>query len=302
MDFDGLFEGISEINWGDMLTRNCKICVVDKCLNSKIMSGRTVQSITKKAIVEQLKKKYKIDWLPEDGAEFMIHVNIIKDQACVMLDSSGIGLHKRGYRTHAGEAPLRETIAAAMIILSKWKPGVPLFDPLCGAGTIPIEAAFIGANIAPGLYRAFAAEDWPFIPSDTFKKAREDAEKQIKKSDFVIEASDIDTDILRTAIENAKKADVSGLIKFRNRSVEDFESEEESGMVITNPPYGERMQDIGEAEGIYRIMGQAFRRRKGWSYFIISPHPEFERIFGRKANKNRKIYNGKIKCYFYSFS
>jgi putative N6-adenine-specific DNA methylase len=302
MDFDELFEGVSEIEWGDLLSENGKICVMDKCLNSKIMSGRTVQSITKKAIVESLKAKYKIDWLAEDGAEFKIHVNIIKDQTTVLMDSSGVGLHKRGYRAHAGEAPLRETIAAAMIILSGWKPDMPLFDPLCGAGTIPIEAALIGANIAPGFYRSFACEDWPFIDKKLFKTARKEAEGKIKPSDFLIHASDIDEDILETAISNSKKAGIGDLIDFTHKSVEDFTCDGETGMVITNPPYGERLPDVQTAEGIYKILGDVFKKQKGWSYFTLSPHPEFEKLFGRKANKNRKIYNGKIRCYFYSFS
>lgn len=299
--FDELFEGVSEIYWDEVLPRNAKICIVDKCLNSQLISGRTVQSISKKAIVERLKEKYKTDWLPEDGAEFKIHVNIIQDQVSILLDSSGAGLHKRGYRAHAGEAPLRETIAAAMIMLSKWKTDINLFDPLCGAGTIPIEAALIGANIAPGLHRKFAAEDWPFIDQMVFGKARGEAESQIKSANFMIQASDIDPEMIMTARENAKKANVDHLIHFEQKSVEAFGQEGSSGMVITNPPYGERLEDLETAENLYKIMGQVFEKRIGWSFFLISPHPDFEGFFGRKANKNRKIYNGKIKCYFYSF-
>jgi len=299
--FDELFEGISELYWNEILPRNGKICIIDKCLDSQLISGRTVQSITKKAIVEQLKEKYKVDWLSEDGADFKIHVNIIKDQVSVCLDSSGVGLHKRGYRALAGEAPLRETIAAAMIILSKWKPNIPLFDPMCGAGTLAIEAAMIGANIAPGLSRTFSAENWPFIDSILFEKAKEEAKKLIKPSSFIIEASDIDGEILKTAINNAKKAGVEDLIQFTQKSVEDFEEKGNQGIVLANPPYGERLEDLETAEKIYKIMGQVFIKKEGWSHFILSPHLEFEKLFGRKANKNRKIYNGKIRCYLYSY-
>ncbi|MBN1258917.1 class I SAM-dependent RNA methyltransferase [Candidatus Peregrinibacteria bacterium] len=299
--FDQLFEGVSALDWAGLMPQDGKIDVEDKCLNSQLMSGRTVQSIVKKAIVEQMKKKQGVDWIEESGPEFKIHAQILHDQVSILLDSSGIGLHKRGYRAWAGEAPLRETAAAAMVLLSNWKPEKPLYDPLCGSGTICIEAAMIGANIAPGLRRRFAAEDWPFISADVWKKMRKEAESKISQSGMVIIGSDSDEKMIRLADGNAHKAGVEKLVRFERKSAEDFVTKEERGVVITNPPYGERLEDIASAEKIYKILGNVFPLKKAWSYFILSPHSAFEKLFGRKAKKNRKIYNGKIKCYLYHF-
>jgi putative N6-adenine-specific DNA methylase len=299
--FDTLFEEVSKIDWGEILPKDARIRVMDKCVMSQLISGRTVQSIVKKAIVDSLQKKYRISWLPEDGAEFKIHADIIRDLATISMDSSGDGLHKRGYRAFAGEAPLRETIASAMIMLSNWKTDKPLYDPLCGSGTIPIEAALIGANIAPGLNRAFAAEQWPFIESDIWKEVADDAISKIKKTELIIRGSDIDDGMIRLAKSNAEKAGVDKYIVFEKRALEDFGFESPKGTIIVNPPYGERLEDVEAAEKIYETMGRLFQKRANWSYFIISPHQDFERLFGRKANKNRKIYNGKIKCYYYSY-
>ena len=299
--FDTLFEEVSKIDWGELLPQNARIRVMDKCVMSQLISGRTVQSIVKKAIVDNLKKKYRISWLPENGAEFKIHADIIHDMVTISMDSSGDGLHKRGYRAMAGEAPLRETIASAMIMLSNWKTDKPLYDPLCGSGTIPIEAALIGANIAPGLNRAFAALDWPFIDSDIWKETSDEAKSKIKDTELIIRGSDIDDAMIKLAKSNAKKAGVDKYIVFEKKALEDFTFETEKGTVILNPPYGERIEDVQFAEKIYKTMGRQFLKRANWSYFIISPHPAFERLFGRKANKNRKIYNGKIKCYYYSY-
>jgi len=299
--FDHLFEGVSKIDWFEFLPEDARIRIMDKCVMSQLISGRTVQSIVQKAIVEQLKKKYKVDWLPETGAEFKIHVDIIHDKVIVSLDSSGDGLHKRGYRAWAGEAPLRETIAAAMIILSKWKPDKPLYDPLCGSGTIPIEAALIAGNIAPGLKRRFAAEDWPFIGQEIWEQEREEAKGKIRQVETTIAGSDLDGEMVGLAKDNAKKAGVEKLVRFEQKPLEEFDAAGDRGAVITNPPYGERLEDVQSAEKIYRAMGRAFPEKKGGSYFVLSPHSEFEKLFGRKADKNRKIYNGKIKCYFYSY-
>lgn len=299
--FDHLFGGVFKIDWSEFLPKDSRIRIMDKCVMSQLISGRTVQSIVQKAIVEQLKKKYKVDWLPETGAEFKIHVDIIHDKVAVSLDSSGDGLHKRGYRAWAGEAPLRETIAAAMVILSKWKFDKPLYDPLCGSGTIPIEAALIAANIAPGLKRRFAAEDWPFIDPGIWEREREEAKSKIRPIETTIVGSDSDGEIIGLAKDNAKKAGVEKLVRFEKKPVEEFDEIGDRGMVITNPPYGERLQDVAFAEKIYKTLGRVFPLKKSWSYFVLSPHPEFERLFGRKAHKNRKIYNGKIKCYFYSY-
>lgn len=298
--FDGLFEVVSQIKWGELLPNNAKIVIVDKCVESQLMSGRSVQSISKKAIAESLMKKYKVTWLSEDGAEFLIHVDVIKDIVTVSLDSSGAGLHKRGYRAQAGEAPLRETIASAMIMLSNWNPAKPLYDPFCGSGTILIEAALMAQNIAPGISRAFAAQDWPFIDKQLWMDARKDALSKRKSGECDISGSDIDEDMIRLAQANAKKAGV-GFIKFRQMDFENFEFSSKSGTVITNPPYGERISDIQSAEKIIGSLGEKLQKKASWSYFILSSHEDFERIFGRKANKKRKIYNGKIRCYDYSY-
>ena len=299
--FDTLFEEVSKIDWGEILPKDARIRIMDKCVMSQLISGRTVQSIVKKAIVDSLQKKYRISWLPEDGVEFKINAEIIHDNATISMDSSGDGLHKRGYRAFAGEAPLRETIAAAMIMLSNWKTDKPLYDPLCGSGTIPIEAALIGANIAPGINRTFAAEDWPFIDEKIWDDNFEDAKSKIKTSELIIRGSDIDEGMINLAKSNAKKAGVDKYIEFEKKAIEDFVFESGKGTVILNPPYGERLEDVESAEEIYKTMGQLFQKRANWSYFIISPHQDFEKVFGRKANKNRKIYNGKIKCYYYSY-
>lgn len=299
--FDTLFDETSKIQWGEFLPEDARIRVMDKCVLSQLISGRTVQSIVKKAIVDSIQKKYKISWLPENGIEFKINADIINDQVTISLDSSGDGLHKRGYRAIAGEAPLRETIASAMIMLSNWKTDKPLYDPLCGSGTIPIEAALIGANIAPGINRTFAAEDWPFIDESIWDENFEDAKSKIKTSELIIRGTDMDDGMINLARHNAIKAGVDKYIVFEKKPVEEFAFPSEKGTVIVNPPYGERLEDVEYAENLYKAMGNIFKKRANWSYFMISPHQDFEKLFGRKANKNRKIYNGKIKCYYYSY-
>jgi len=300
-DFDQLFEGASDVNWSDYLPKDAKIRIFPKCINSKLLSGRSVQSIVQKAIVEQMKKKYKISWMPETGEEYKIHVDIIKDKVVISLDSSGAGLHKRGYRAHAGEAPLRETVAAAMALLSNRKPETPLFDPFCGSGTIPIEAAMIGANIAPGLNRVFDAEKWHFISKKVWADARKEAKESVKPMKMMIYGSDIDPSMIVLAKKNAKKAGVNEYTEFSVKDFESFVMSGDRGMIITNPPYGERLEDIDYAEKMIRSMHKVLPLKRDWSYFILSPHPDFEKLFGRRATKNRKLYNGKIKCYLRSY-
>jgi len=300
-NFDTLFNGASSPDWGEFLPKDAKIRIFPKCINSKLMSGRSVQSIVQKAIVERMKQKYKINWMPETGEGYKIHVDIIKDKAVISLDSSGAGLHKRGYRAQAGEAPLRETIAAAMVLLSNWKPETPLFDPFCGSGTIPIEAAMIGANIAPGIKRFFDAENWHFISKKVWADARKEALSLIKPGQFKVYGSDIDPSMIALAKKNAKKAGIDEYTEFSVKDFESFVMSGDRGMIITNPPYGERLEDISYAEQIIKVMRKVLPLKRQWSYFILSPHPDFEKLFGRKATKNRKLYNGKIKCYLRSY-
>jgi putative N6-adenine-specific DNA methylase len=300
--FDQLYEETLKVDWPSLIPENGFMHVDAKCVLSKILSRQSSQSVVKKAVVESMKRAYQKEWFEENGPEFNIHIEFYKDMARLLLDTSGAGLHKRGYRAVAGEAPLRETMAAAMVTLSNWKPGIPLYDPFCGSGTLPIEAALIGANIAPGLRRNFDSEKWPLAPAEIWKEAREETESAINKTEFSIVASDIDSSMLALAQNNAEKAGAGPFVRFEQKDIADFKPETESGIVLCNPPYGERLSDLQESEKMIRTMGQVFVKKPKWTYHILSPHPQFEKIFGRKAFRNRKVYNGKIKCYLYSFS
>lgn len=300
--FDELYEQTLKVDWPNLIPENGFMHVDAKCVLSQILSRQSSQSIVKKAVVESMKRAYQKEWFEESGPEYNIHIEFFKDVARLLLDTSGAGLHKRGYRALAGEAPLRETMAAAMVILSNWKPGTPLFDPCCGSGTLPIEAAMIGANIAPGFRRNFDSEKWPLVPPEVWATARKEVDDKILKSPFLVEGSDIDLSILATAQDNAKKSGAQPFVRFVQRDLKDFVPSEDSGIVVCNPPYGERLLDQQESEKLIRLMGQVFIQKKRWTYHILSPHPQFEKIFGRKAFRNRKVYNGKIKCYLYSFA
>ena len=219
-----------------------------------------------------------------------------------MLDATGEGLHKRGYRTGTGEAPLRENLAAAMVHLSRWQPGRPFADPLCGSGTIAIEAAMSGRGIAPGLHRSFAAESWPFVPAEVWRRARDEARALERRAEPLdIAASDRDGKVLDIARANAAKAGVADAIRFERRDVEAFAPSGDYGCIVTNPPYGERLGDLREAENLYRSMGRALRRLDTWSVFVLSAHPEFPKHFGARSTKNRKLYNGNIRCWLYQY-
>lgn len=299
--FEELFQGTLAIEWGDFIPSNGKMHVVGKSIKSKLFSVSDCQSIVKKAIVEAMKRKYKKSWFDEDGPVYKIEVALLKDIVTLTIDTSGAGLHKRGYRELAGEAPLKETLAAALVLLSRWEPSRILADPFCGSGTIPIEAALIGKNIAPGLYREFASEEWPQIPKRIWNEVRNEAKEKINDIEFRILASDIDGGILKTARGNAQKAGVDNLVAFQKISFEEFSSKKKYGCIISNPPYGERLGEIRQVERMYKKMGEVFSNLDTWSYFILTSHPEFQRIFGRKADKNRKLYNGKLQCYYYQY-
>lgn len=300
-DFEQLYQGALAVEWENFIPVNGKMHVIGKAVNSKLHSVPDCQAIVKKAIVESMKRKYKQDWFDESGPTYRIEISMLKDEATLTLDTSGAGLHKRGYRESQGEAPLKETLAAGLINISRWKPDRVFADPMCGSGTIPIEAALIGKNIAPGLIRKFSSEEWPEIPSSLWKTHRDEAEDLINKNPLEIFASDIDKRVFDAAVSNAEKARVGDSIIFQKKPVSEFSSSKKFGCIVCNPPYGERLQNAKEVHELYMEMGKVFSRLDSWSCFIMTSNENFERSFGRKADKNRKLYNGKIKTYFYQY-
>lgn len=299
--FEDLFQGTLAVDWGSIMPVNAFMHVSGKSVKSTLFSVPDCQSIVKKAIVEAMKRKYKTEWFSEDGPEYKIEIGILKDIATVTLDTSGSGLHKRGYRENAGGAPIKETLGAALVLLSKWEPSRILADPMCGSGTIAIEAALIGKNIAPGLNRTFISEQWDIIPKSIWDESRKYATNAINNKEFKILASDMDGRVIRTAMENAKKAGVENYINFQKMPMQNFSSKKRYGFIITNPPYGERLGEIKEVEKLYKDMGEVFQNLRDWSYFVITAHSEFQRHFGKDADKNRKLYNGRLKCYYYQY-
>jgi putative N6-adenine-specific DNA methylase len=279
-----------------------KMHVTGKSVGSQLASVSDCQAIVKKAVVEAMKKKYRTDWFEETGPVYKIEVSLLKDKATLTIDTTGPGLHKRGYRTDTGQAPLRETLAAGLVLLSRWTPDRILADPLCGSGTIVIEAALIGKNIAPGLKRNFVSEGWGNIPSKVWDVAREEARNGIRDLDFRVLGSDSDGSVLTKARENAIHAGVADFIVFQKMPVGEFRSHKKYGYVICNPPYGLRMGEEGIVEDLYRSMGEMYRKLDSWSLFVLTAHPDFQKLFGKKADKNRKLYNGDIKCYYYQYT
>lgn len=302
--YDELFEAVKAIPWEDYLPENAKFWVTKaSSVKSKLYSPSDIQSIVKKAMVERMKQKYQVDWFPEDGAAYPVRVFLMKNQVTIGLDTSGDHLHKRGYRTMAGKAPLSETLAAALILLTPWKRDRILVDPFCGSGTFPIEAAMIAANMAPGMGRHFQAEKWSgLIRSSLWGEIREEAEAMVDTDiETDIQGYDIDGDIIKVARDNARRAGVDHLIHFQQRAVADLRHPKKYGFVITNPPYGERLEDKKNLPGLYREMGEAFKRLDSWSEYILTSYEDAERYIGRKADRNRKLYNGMLKTYFYQF-
>ncbi|NME95838.1 class I SAM-dependent RNA methyltransferase [Clostridium cochlearium] len=299
--FEELFQGTLKVEWGDIIPETGFMHVVGKSVKSKLFSVPDCQSITKKAVVESMKRKYNKEVFSEDGATYKIEVAILKDIVTLTLDTTGPGLHKRGYREFAGEAPLKETLAAALVLLSKWEPSRILADPFCGSGTIAIEAAMIGKNIAPGINRSFVSEGWDIIPKKLWEDMRKYARNSINDKEFRILASDINGRVLKTARDNAEKAGVADYIAFQRMDMKEFRNKKRYGFIITNPPYGERMGNAKEIENLYKDMGEVFQQLKDWSYFVITSYEDFEKCFGEKSDKNRKLYNGRIKCYYYQY-
>lgn len=295
--FPQLFDGVSRINWSDYIGENDKFPVKGTCLSSQLMSVPDCQKIIKKSVAKSLSNSYGNDWLPEDGELHQIQFLILKDKVSIMIDTTGVGLYKRGYRENSNDAPIKETLAAVLSELSRVRKNHTVIDPMCGSGTILIESALKALNIAPGLNRGFISENWSQITKEVWEEERQRAKSQINKDcDFKAFGYDIDRDALNIARENAYKAGVGDRITFEQRDIKDFTQDFPRGTVITNPPYGERLLDIDKARELYKIMGQKFAKKDGWSYTIISPDDEFEKIFGRKADKRRKLYNGMLKC------
>ena len=301
--FDALFEGVRALPWGNLLPKDAAFPVTGYCLNSALFSVSDCQRIVKKAVVESMKSRWELEHFPESGAEYKIRFSVRKDQADLFLDTSGSPLHKRGYRPAHTEAALRETLAAAMVKLARYRGKGDFCDPFCGSGTIAIEAALAALNRAPGLYRSFAAEDWAFFDPALWRQARSSALVAEYTGDYHITASDIDPRAVQIAQENAVRAGVEHLIDFRVADATAFSRKTERGVIVTNPPYGERLLDVQQAEEIYRRFGAALSQpgNEGWSLYLLSSDADFENCFGRRADKKRKLYNGMIKCDLYMY-
>ena len=294
--FDALFEGTKSLPWADYIPKDGAFPVKGYSLNSQLFSVSDCQSIIKKAVVEKLKKSYRTDWFKETGALYQIQFSIMKDEVSVCIDTSGAGLHKRGYRPAHNAAPLKETMAAAMVTLSRYRGRDDFCDPFCGSGTIPIEAALIARNIAPGIQRCFGAERWASIPSSVWENERDAARSREYHGEYCIVGSDIDPHAIELARENAARAGVDDIIHFEVADAMNFARVTQQGVIVTNPPYGERIMEKQEAEELYRGFGAAYAKTENWKLYLLSSHTEFERTFGRQADKKRKLYNGMIKC------
>ncbi|HHY03802.1 MAG TPA: class I SAM-dependent RNA methyltransferase [Thermoanaerobacterales bacterium] len=302
LTFDELFEGTKSLPWHKWIPENAAFPVKGYSLKSKLFSVPDCQAIIKKAVVEKLKTRYKKQWFEENGPLYPIRFSIMKDRVTLMLDTSGESLHKRGYRQVSNEAPLRETLAAAMIMLSDWRYDRPLIDPFCGSGTIPIEAALIGTNTAPGINRDFISKSWPNIPKKLWDNAHNEAHDMIKNNiDLNILGSDINSKAIKLSQDNAIKSGMDKHTMFKQCALKDFSTNDKYGCIICNPPYGERIGKLDEVEKLYIEMGNIFKKLDTWSFYVLTSHEDFERLFGKKANKNRKLYNGMIKCYYYQF-
>lgn len=300
--FDELFEETKALPWAEWIPEDAQFPVEGKSVKSQLFSVPDCQAIVKKAVVESLKKSYRKTWFEETGAMFKIEVALHKDMATLTIDTSGAGLHKRGYRRLISGAPLKETMAAAMIQLSFWNPDRPLHDPFCGSGTIPIEAALIGRNIAPGMNREFVSEAWPSMPKKLWQEARRETH-DLAQYDRPLEitGTDLDSEIIIVANENAEEAMMEDAVRFKRLPVGSYTTDAKYGCIICNPPYGERLGEKQEVEQIYKTMGRTFSKLDTWSYYILTSYPEFEKFFGKEADRNRKLYNGNIKTYYYQY-
>ena len=302
--FDELFEGTKALPWEEYLPRDGKFWVTKATSNkSALFSGSAIQSIVKKAIVDRMKNTYRVNYFEEDGDEYPIRVFIFKDMVSIGLDTTGISLHKRGYRQLVGKAPISETLAAALIMLTPWNKDRVLVDPFCGSGTFPIEAAMIGACIAPGMNREFVSDSWIKVcPKKVWYDAYTEANDMVRHDvDMNIQGYDLDGDIIKCAMSNAREAGVDRYIHFQARDVKDLRHPKHYGFIITNPPYGERLEEKEALPALYKTIGESFAALGDWSMYLITSYEDAEKYIGKKADKNRKIYNGMIKSYFYQF-
>lgn len=304
VSFEELFEKTKALPWEAYIPKAGKFWVTKaSSVKSRLFSPSDIQSVMKKAMVRRLQEHYHMEWFPEDGPEYPVRVFLMKDQVTVGIDTSGASLHKRGYREVSGKAPITETLAAALIMLTPWRGDRILVDPFCGSGTFPIEAAMMAANIAPGMNRSFTAEKWTnLIPKKLWYDTVDEAGDLIREPEETdIQGYDADEDVIRIARRNAAEAGVENMIHFQRRDVRDLSHPKKYGFIITNPPYGERLEDKKDLPELYRAFGESFRRLETWSAYMITSYEDAERYFGRKADKNRKIYNGMLKTYFYQF-
>lgn len=301
--FEELFVGVKDLPWSDLLPRDAEFPVEGVSYASQLSSVPACQSVTKKAVVESLRKAYRIAWFEEKGPLFRIRVSLVRDEATVSLDSSGTGLHRRGYRTRTGQAPLRETLAAGLVLLSHWRGERVLVDPFCGSGTIPIEAAFMGLRRAPGLRRTFASEQWDFIGRKRWDTVRRQAEDAFDRTTTLqITGHDVDEEALNMARFHLRQADlVERGVHFRAQRVSAFRSTKQYGVVITNPPYGERLGARKEAEDLYAELGKAMAPLRTWSVYVLTSHTRFEQFYGQSFVRKRKLYNGMIVTWYYQF-
>jgi len=302
VDFGQLFDATYALPWHEWLPAEARFPVSGRSIKSQLSSVPACQKIVKKAIVEKLRAAHRVETLPETGPTFSVEVALLDDRATLTLDTTGPGLHKRGYRKLVGRAPLKETLAAAMILLSYWRPDRPLVDPFCGTGTIPIEAALIARDMAPGLHRSFAAESWPNLPAAIWATARQEARDRAKPSvPVTILGTDIDDEALKLARYHASQAGVDHDVQFSHRDFLELTSTRKYGCVICNPPYGERIGERDDLRGLYRAMPEVLRRLKTWSHYILTSYPDFEQLIGQQADRRRKLYNGRIQCTYYQF-
>ena len=300
--FEELFQGVYATNLEDFIPKDGQFPVKGHCLNSQLMSVPDCQAIIKKAASKRLGEKYGVTWMPETGIKYQLQFSIMNDRVTLYLDTTGPGLHKRGYRPHGNEAPLRETLAAAMVMLTKYRGREFLWDPFCGSGTITIEAALIAKNKAPGMYRRFMAEAYPWVPMEVWGQVREEAKAKEFNGNYRILGSDNDPKCVSLAMANARKAGVGNAIEFRDGDATKMPLPAESGILICNPPYGQRMLEQHSAQRLYQALGRHLKFADGWKKYIITSEPEFEHYFGKRADKKRKLYNGMIKCDYYMYT
>ena len=301
--FEQLFQGVYNANLEDYIPKDGQFPVKGHCLNSQLMSVSDCQAIIKKAASRRLGEKYGVQWLPENSpVKYQLHFTILNDQVTLSLDTSGQGLHKRGYRANANEAPLRETLAAAMVMLTRYRGRDFIWDPFCGSGTIPIEAALIARNKAPGMYRRFAGEAFQWCDASVWGQVRAEAKEKEYNGQYRILGSDNDPKCISLAMANARKAGVGDIITFKDGDATKMDLPAQSGVIICNPPYGQRMMEQKSAQQLYAALGRHLKYADQWQKFIITSEPEFEHYFGRRADKKRKLYNGMIKCDYYMYT